>query len=147
MSIYPLSLMARLVGPLIRFFVHLVIILRALGRSVPEEAANGIIQAYLGVLEMEGDDRLVAMYAACLREGNGEESYARYLYGERQGRIGPHSPALDPDATKEARAEALMRAKQNNLDTAVIVRETVRMVLEEAFSVCHLKQDSVSLIG
>jgi len=28
---------------------------------------------------MEGSDHLVAAYAACLRQGSGEESYARFL--------------------------------------------------------------------
>jgi len=46
---------------------------------VPDLAANSILQAYLKVLEMEGSDHLVAAYAACLRQGSGEESYARFL--------------------------------------------------------------------
>lgn len=71
----------RLIGPLLRFFTHLVLVLRTLGQAVPESAANVIIEAYLIVLKREGKDSLVAMYAACLREGNGEESYARFLRG------------------------------------------------------------------
>lgn len=46
---------------------------------MPDQAANSILQAYLKVLEMEGSDHLVAAYAACLRQGSGEESYARFL--------------------------------------------------------------------
>ena len=46
---------------------------------MPDLAANSILQAYLKVLEMEGGDHLVAAYAACLRQGSGEESYARFL--------------------------------------------------------------------
>jgi nuclear pore complex protein Nup107 len=42
---------------------------------------------------------------------------------------------MDPSATKEARREALMRARQHNLDVASIAKETVRMVLEQAFLV------------
>jgi hypothetical protein len=76
-----LSLISRLIGPLIRFFAHLILILRNLNRLVPETPANAILQAYLQILEREGNDQLVAMYAACLREGSGEESYARFLYG------------------------------------------------------------------
>jgi nuclear pore complex protein Nup107 len=45
------------------------------------------------------------------------------------------SIAMDPSATKEARREALMRARQHNLDVASIAKETVRMVLEQAFLV------------
>ncbi|WWC91661.1 uncharacterized protein L201_006607 [Kwoniella dendrophila CBS 6074] len=115
------SVSPELIGPLIRFFAHLVLTLRTLGQSVPDSAANAIIQAYLTILEREGNDQLVAMYAACLREGSGEESYARFLR------------AMDPNTTREQRLEALTRAKQHNLDIAIIARETVKMILSEAF--------------
>ncbi|ODN81544.1 hypothetical protein L202_01963 [Cryptococcus amylolentus CBS 6039] len=109
-----------LFSSLLRFFTHLVIVLRTLNQPVPPSAANIIIQAYLSVLEKEGNDKLVAMYAACLREGSGEESYARFLW------------SMDPSASKEARSEALLRAQKHSLDTALIARETVRLSLEEA---------------
>ncbi|WRT70272.1 uncharacterized protein IL334_007267 [Kwoniella shivajii] len=115
------SVSPELIGPLIRFFAHLVLTLRTLGVPVPDLAANAIIQAYLTILEREGNDALVAMYAACLREGSGEESYARFLR------------SMDPNATREQRLEALSRAKQHNLDVAIIAKETVRMILSEAF--------------
>jgi nuclear pore complex protein Nup107 len=57
-------------------------VLRSLGQSVPDTPANAILEAYLHILEREGNDHLVAMYAACLREGNGEDSYARFLRSE-----------------------------------------------------------------
>jgi nuclear pore complex protein Nup107 len=107
---------------MVRFFTHLVLVLRMLSLPVPDGAANAIIQAYLQILEQEGNDGLVAMYAACLREGNGEDSYARFLR------------AMDPSASKEARAEALARARQHNLNVATIASETVRLILEEAFA-------------
>lgn len=65
-----------------RFFAHIVLVLRSLSQPVPVAAANAIIEAYLRILEREGNDSLVAMYAACLREGSGEESYARFLRGK-----------------------------------------------------------------
>ncbi|WOO81998.1 Nuclear pore complex protein [Vanrija pseudolonga] len=110
------------VGPLVRFFAHLVLVLRSLGQPVSETAANAIIEAYLSVLEDRGNDTLVAMYAACLREGNGEESYARFLR------------SMDPNATRQQKQEALLRAKQYNLDVAIIAKETVRLILEDAFA-------------
>ncbi|WVN84934.1 uncharacterized protein L203_100071 [Cryptococcus depauperatus CBS 7841] len=110
------------IAPLLRFFTHLTLILRSLNVSVPDDASNKIIEAYLRILEMEGQDRLVAMYAACLREGSGEESYARFLW------------SMDPSASKEARSEALLRAKKHNLDTSLIARETVRLSLEEVLA-------------
>jgi len=42
--------------------------------------------------------------------------------------------AMDPNATRDMRREALSRAKQHNLDVTVIAKETVRLILEEAFS-------------
>lgn len=46
---------------------------------------------------------------------------------------------MDPSATREARREALMRARQHNLDVGVIAKETVRMVLEQAFLVSSFR--------
>ena len=132
---------ARLIGPLLRFFAHLVLVLRSLGQPVPDTAANIILQTYLGVLEQEGDHSLIAMYAACLREGNGEDSYARILRCESRLPVSRRSEclflAMDPNSTKEAKMEALQRAKQHNLNVATIATETVRMILEAVFSVSH----------
>ncbi|KAL7418442.1 Nucleoporin nup84 [Cryptotrichosporon argae] len=116
------SVSLELIGPLLRFFTHLVLVRRALSLSVPAAAANAIIEAYLRVLERGGEAGLVAMYAACLREGSGEESYARFLR------------SMKPNATKEERRDALLRAKQHHLDVATIAKETVRMILQEAFA-------------
>ena len=124
-------------GALLRFLAHLVLVSRSLGQPVSDGAANMILQTYLSVLERDGEDGLVAMYAACLREGSGEESYARFLKGECISRL-QLTPAMDPTATKEAKSEALQRAKQNNLDVATIAIETVRMILEDVFSVRYI---------
>ena len=62
--------------------MHLILVLRSLGQPVPELEANAIIETYLEVLKAGGDDGLVAMYAACLREGSGEVSYANFLRSE-----------------------------------------------------------------
>jgi nuclear pore complex protein Nup107 len=45
---------------------------------------------------------------------------------------------MDPNASRDARFEALQRAKQNSLDVAAIAIQTVRMILEDAFAVCLL---------
>ncbi|WVQ84716.1 hypothetical protein IAT38_006873 [Cryptococcus sp. DSM 104549] len=125
---------AELIGALLRFFTHLALILRTLNQPLPDAAVNYIIQAYLQVLEREGNDKLVAMYAACLREGSGEESYARFLW------------SMDPSATKEARAEALNRAKQHNLDVALIAKETVRLTLQEAIGGTHFASTQPDIV-
>jgi hypothetical protein len=71
--------------PLIRFFAHLVLYLRLVGKTPPAEPARDILQAYLDVLEHEGKGELVAIYAGSLGERRGEESYARFLRGEKPG--------------------------------------------------------------
>jgi len=43
--------------------------------------------------------------------------------------------AMDPSAPRETKIDALHRARQHNLDVAVIAKETVRMILEVAFAV------------
>ena len=67
---------------LIRFFAHLVLILRQLEQQVDEELANAVIQAYVEVLEREKKDDLVALYAAELNSNSAVETYARYLICE-----------------------------------------------------------------
>jgi hypothetical protein len=42
---------------------------------------------------------------------------------------------MDPNATRAQKMEALGRARTHNLDVTVIARETVRLILEEAFAV------------
>lgn len=48
---------------------------------------------------------------------------------------------MDSNATRETRFAALQRAKQHNLDVAVIATETVRMILEDAFAVSGRAED------
>jgi hypothetical protein len=64
-----------------------------LNQPVPAGAANTIIEAYLQTLEQEGSHALVAMYAACLRQGNGEESYAKFLKSQLTGPFRLFDPA------------------------------------------------------
>lgn len=108
-----------------------------MGQPIPDTAANATIQAYLQILEREGSDSLIAMYAACLREGNGEESYARFLRCKWTvfDSTAAKSLAINPNASKDVRMQALLRAKQHHLDVEVIAKETVRKILEEAFAV------------
>lgn len=112
--------------------------------------ANTIIEAYLTILREAGHDSLVAMYAACLRAGSGETSYARFLLSEsnmsaRAGRsLGQPSVLwrkadtveMDPEATREQRGEALGRAKAHHLDVSIIAREIVESTIKTAFAVC-----------
>lgn len=62
-----------------RFFAHLVLLLRHLDQPLDEEQSNRIVKAYVQVLEMEGKDELVALYASELRTESAVETYAQYL--------------------------------------------------------------------
>lgn len=86
---FPSRLTCRSLAALVRFYVHLILTLRSLGQAVPDTDANIIIQAYLDILKETGNQNLVAMYAACLREGSGEVSYARFLRGKFESTARP----------------------------------------------------------
>lgn len=65
------------------FFAHFVLFRRLTGREVDVELANAVLQVYLDVLQNGQLDPLVAIYAAELREGTAEDSYAGFLRGMR----------------------------------------------------------------
>jgi hypothetical protein len=68
------------------FFAHFVLFRRLTEQELDVELANAVIQAYLDVLQNGQMDALVATYAAELREGTAEDSYAGFL------RCGYHIP-------------------------------------------------------
>ncbi|CAO1636969.1 unnamed protein product [Parajaminaea phylloscopi] len=128
---------------LVRFFAHLVLYLRLLGTvELPASSCNSILRHYVEVLEhvvgskgasqmdaAEGD--LVAMYASSLERESAEESYAHYLKG------------LNDTATAAEKQDALLRAKQHELDVAAVARLVVQVIFSESFPL--LQQQSHSL--
>jgi nuclear pore complex protein Nup107 len=70
----------RTLSHLLRFFAHLVLIMRLLKQAVPEYAANRILEAYVKVLEATNqDENLIAFYASNLDDDRAVESYAQFL--------------------------------------------------------------------
>lgn len=85
-----------------RFFAHLILVLRMLEQPLPEYAANRILEAYVSVLEANDqvclspaypvelrltsprrqDENLIAFYASRLDSNSAVESYARFLLSE-----------------------------------------------------------------
>ena len=61
------------------FFAHFILLRRLTEQEIDVDLANAAIQAYLDVLQTEQLDTLVAIYAAELREGTAEDSYASFL--------------------------------------------------------------------
>lgn len=75
----------RSLAHLLRFFAHLILVLRLLKQPLPSYAANRILEAYVHVLEAnDQDEDLIAFYASCLEEESAVESYARFLLSESQ---------------------------------------------------------------
>lgn len=70
----------RTLAHLLRFFSHLVLVLRMLKQPLPEFASNRILEAYVHVLEAnDQDEDLIAFYASHLEKQSAIESYARFL--------------------------------------------------------------------
>ena len=75
---HPLS--CRLLARLLRFYAHLVLVLRLLKQPVPAESANRILGAYVQVLEANNQpESLIAFYAATLEAESAVDSYAAFL--------------------------------------------------------------------
>lgn len=74
------SSIGRTLAHLLRFFSHLILVLRLLKQPLPEDAANRILEAYVHVLEAhDQDENLIAFYASNLEQQSAVESYARFL--------------------------------------------------------------------
>jgi hypothetical protein len=63
------------------FLAHFVLFRRFISQDVETEVANVVIQAYIQALQSCQMGQLVAIYAAELRQGTAEDSYAAFLRG------------------------------------------------------------------
>ncbi|GAA5933388.1 uncharacterized protein JCM15063_001302 [Sporobolomyces koalae] len=108
---------------LLRFFAHLILVLRLLKQPLPSYAANRILEAYVHVLEAnDQDEGLIAFYASCLEEESAVESYARFLL------------TFGPDSDITSRHVALRKCLDHNLSLPAIARRTVTLILSSALS-------------
>ncbi len=122
---------------LVRFFAHYILSARLIDEKKGESeeassdrstaaqlAANGILRAYVELLEEAGqEDDLVALYASSLDTQNAIDSYAQYLR------------SLDLQLDIASRRQALLRAKEHDLDAASVARRTVALIFDELFPV------------
>ncbi|KAL1924881.1 uncharacterized protein VTP21DRAFT_4535 [Calcarisporiella thermophila] len=104
----------------LRFMAHLVIYLRSIGVSLPEEDGDAIIQSYVSMLVESGKSRVVALYASKLPHDLQVHSYAKFLKTIRED--------------KKTRFEYLSIAYKYNLDVDAILSETVKMIFEEGMA-------------
>ncbi|BGP25923.1 hypothetical protein JCM10295v2_004866 [Rhodotorula toruloides] len=108
---------------LLRFFSHLILVLRLLKQSLPEYAANRILEAYVHVLEAhDQDEDLIAFYASNLEQQSAVESYARFL----------RTFGLDSDI--HARHLALRKSREHGLSLPLIARRTVELTLSSTLA-------------
>ncbi|SCZ87891.1 BZ3500_MvSof-1268-A1-R1_Chr2-3g05359 [Microbotryum saponariae] len=105
---------------LLRFFTHLILVLRLLKQPLPTHAANRILEAYISVLEAnDQSESLIAFYASQLDSTSAIESYAHFLL------------TFGPDSDRQSRKLALLKASEHGLDLAAIACRTVELVLQD----------------
>ncbi|KDE06383.1 hypothetical protein MVLG_03290 [Microbotryum lychnidis-dioicae p1A1 Lamole] len=105
---------------LLRFFTHLILVLRLLKQPLPTHAANRILEAYISVLEAnDQSESLIAFYASQLDSTSAIESYAHFLL------------TFGPDSDRQSRKVALLKASEHGLDLAAIACRTVELVLQD----------------
>ncbi|BGP49686.1 Nucleoporin nup84 [Rhodotorula kratochvilovae] len=112
-----------LLAHLLRFFAHLILVLRLLDQPLPAFAANHILEAYVHVLEAhDQDENLIAFYASNLEQQSAVESYARFLL------------TFGPDSDITARHLALRKSREHGLSLPLIARRTVELVLSSSLA-------------
>ncbi|SCV74874.1 BQ2448_7903 [Microbotryum intermedium] len=105
---------------LLRFFTHLILVLRLLNQPLPTHPANRILEAYISVLEAnDQSESLIAFYASQLDSTSAIESYAHFLL------------TFGPDSDRQSRKLALLKASEHGLDLAAIACRTVELVLQD----------------
>ncbi|KAL8276505.1 hypothetical protein RQP46_011106 [Phenoliferia psychrophenolica] len=108
---------------LLRFYAHLVLVLRLLKQPLPSESSNAILEAYVKVLEANNQpESLIAFYAATLEEQSAVDSYAHFL------------ATFGIDSDVENRRAALLQAREHGLDLASIAFRTVEIILDDTLS-------------
>lgn len=130
---------------LVRFFAHLVLYLRLLGKSqLPASSCNSILRHYVEVLEHVAQSRgapgaaaseegeLVAMYASSLERESAEESYAHYLKG------------LNETASIAEKRSALLKAQQHEVDVAAVARSVVQVIFAESYPLLQQQSAAIS---
>ncbi|GAA99622.1 uncharacterized protein L969DRAFT_86891 [Mixia osmundae IAM 14324] len=119
---------------LLRFFSHLILLLRALEQDTAIEASNYIIQQYIRALKTKGRDELVAFYAANLDDSGSIDSYGKYLQ------------SLEAADTLTRRT-ALLRTLEHGLDLRRVALRTVQLIIADSFLEIPDEEDVVQLLS
>ncbi|KAJ1525276.1 hypothetical protein ONE63_010099 [Megalurothrips usitatus] len=114
-------------GPqMLRFFAHLVLVLRLLGHS--DLAGDNVIQSYVKYLISLRDPRLVAHYVAQLPQEEQINNYASFL-----------ATVVD----SEERQACLAEAEEAGLDIETITTTVVELIRKQE-SKCHITSETTA---
>ncbi|KAF8900838.1 nuclear pore protein 84/107 [Gymnopilus junonius] len=116
-----------------RFFTHLSLFLQMIGTPTPPEPTHAILEAYIKLLEDNGERDLVALYAAALGV-NAVKRYSLFLV------------SLGLTADFNERRQALTRASQHGLDVLSVARTAAQDSIRDAFKKLPKLQESLPLI-
>ncbi|KAF8573972.1 hypothetical protein K439DRAFT_890278 [Ramaria rubella] len=105
---------------LTRFFAHLCLFFDHIDVPISPLTSQKILEAYVSVLENQGQTDLIAQYAAALGD-NAVSRYALFL------------AELPVSASSPERHEALFRAQEFGLDVTQVALSTADMCLDRAF--------------
>lgn len=96
----------------LRFFAHLVLFIRQIGRNHQEEIGDRIIRAYVQCLMKLGDAQLVAFYTAALPNAQQIQLYSEFIENTQDVQ----------------RRQCLDEAQAHGLDVALITKTTVERI-------------------
>lgn len=96
----------------LRFFAHLVLFIRQIGRNHQEEIGDRIIRSYVQCLMKLGDAQLVAFYTAALPSAQQIQLYSEFIEGVQE----------------TMRRQCLDEAQAHGLDIAQIAKTTVERI-------------------
>lgn len=96
----------------LRFFAHLVLFIRQIGRNHQEEIGDRIIRSYVQCLMKLGDAQLVAFYTAALPSAQQIQLYSEFI----------------ENAQDSSRRQCLDEAQACGLDVALITKTTVERI-------------------
>ncbi|BFZ57606.1 Nucleoporin nup84 [Savitreella phatthalungensis] len=100
----------------LRVVTHLALALRQMGVGVPVEATSAVVQAYIDLMTSAGYGSAVAIYAAELPTDLAMESMSRFLATVEE---------------LEDRKAYLRAARDNGLDTRILILRTVETIFQE----------------
>jgi nuclear pore complex protein Nup107 len=97
---------------MLRFYAHLVLFIRQIGRNHQEAIGDRIIRAYVQCLIQIGDPQLVAFYTAALPNAHQVQIYSEFL----------------ESVSESSRRNCMEEAKSHGLDIEYIAKVTVERI-------------------